>query len=83
MACSSLEKLQTLKSQLRFLLDSANNAIGVKTAADVRQLLLIQNKNLGKLVKLLVDILLNAANPIPPILTELKDIIDQGKNFIE
>ena len=74
---SSLESLKPLKNQLRFLLKSSNNSKDIKTAADVRQLLFIQNKSLGKLVKIFVETLIDVISPIPPVLTELKDIVEQ------
>ena len=74
---TSLEPFEILKNQLRFILNSSNNSNGLKTAADVRQLLLIQNRSLSKLVKMFAELVTKSITPIPCVLAQLNDIIDQ------
>ena len=73
-----MQQLEIHKNQLRFLLESSNNK-GLKTAADIKHLLIVQNKNLGKLVKVFTEILQSALSPIPPVLEELQEMIDNCK----
>ena len=78
---SSIERLELINNQLRFLNESSN-ATGLKTAGDIKHFLIVQNKNLGKLVKILSDILGSTLAQVPPVLLELQQTIDKSKCLV-
>ena len=67
-----------LKNHLRFLLESSDNT-GLKTAGDIKHFLIVQNKNLGKLVKILFEILYNTLSNVPPVMNEVQKMVDKSK----
>ena len=75
---SSAEQLEILKNQLRFLIESSDNT-DLKTVGDIKHFLIVQNKNLGKLVKILLEILCNTLSNVPPVLYEVQKMVDKSK----
>ena len=75
---SSAEQLEILKNQLRFLLESSDNT-ELKTVGDIKHFLIVQNKNLGKLVKILLEMLCNTLSNVPPVLYEVKKMVEKSK----
>ena len=78
-----LQPLETLRAQLIFLLDSSNQTNGLKTAADARQLVLLQNRALITLAQFYGKILTDNVTPVPPILAQLSNVIDQVQLKVE
>ena len=74
----TLDQLEIVHNQLRFMLDSSNNSNRPKTAADVRHLLVLQNRNLTKLAKIYGEILSNVViSPIPSVFTRLNNVLER------